>query len=365
MESGVRSQESGVRSQESGVRSQESGVRSRIVGLDFVKGVTIFLVVFGHCIQYGNGKEYLSSGAFFDDILFKIIYSFHMPLFALVSGYLFYWSVSSRSPREVLIRQANILVLPAVSWSILYQTAMAAFHIYRGDFDGVGVTLQRMYYGIYSLWFLWAMFYASVIVLIVREKFRDSIKIYVLVSLLLTVSPNRFADSLYVFMFPYFAAGYLWHREGMDKKFSCANHKLLCAGIILVWCIMLLFYDRSSYIYTTGAKLIKYREGIFVPFQLLTDIFRWCIGFAGCGAVLIFLKLIKPVKFIAALGVKTLGIYIISGYVFSLYMLHQEFPAAVYIMNFIQAVIITAVSYALSEGISRVKILNKIFFGGR
>ena len=336
-----------------------------------MKGVTIFLVVFGHCIQYGNGKEYLSSGAFFDDILFKIIYSFHMPLFALVSGYLFFWSVSSRSPREVLIRQANNFILPAVSWSIIYQAARAAFHIYRGDFDGVGATFQRMYYGIYNLWFLWAMLYGSIIVLLVREKFRDSIMAYVLIPFLLIVMPGRFAPSSYVFMFPYFAAGYIWHREGMDKKFSLSNSKRLCSGIILAWCILLLFYDRSSYVYTTGTGVIKYRHGgAFVPAQIWIDIFRWLIGFAGCGAVLILLKLIKPVKFIAALGVRSLGIYIISGYImqymawyFANYL--PDVPEQGYIVNFVQAVIITVISYALSEGISRVKILNKIFFGGR
>ncbi len=331
-----------------------------------MKGVTIFLVVFGHCIQYGNGRSFSSSGAFFDDVLFKVIYSFHMPLFALVSGYLFYWSVSSRSPREVLIRQVNNLILPAFSWAVLVQVLRAMLRAYRGDFSGAVTALMNTYGSFrHGLWFLWAMFYASVIVLLVREKLRDSIVAYVLIPFLLIVTPGRLAPSLYVFMFPYFAAGYLWHREGMDEKFSCSNHKLLCAGIILAWCIMLLFYDRSSYVYTTGTRLIKYKEGIFMPYQLWTDIFRWLIGFAGCGAVLILLKLIKPVKFIAAIGVRSLGIYIISGYVFQYVIMRQEFPATGYIMNFVQAVIITAVCYALSETISRVKILNRIFFGGR
>ena len=339
----------------------ELGVRRRIVYLDIVKGVTIFLVVFGHCIQFGNGKGF----DFFGDILFKTIYSFHMPLFALVSGYLFYWSVSKRSPREVLIKQVNNLILPAISWTILYQAAIAAVHIYRGDFAGIGVTLQRIYSGIFGLWFLWAMFYSSVIVLLVREKFKDSIMVYVLIQFLLILLPGRFAPSMYlVYLFPYFAAGYLWHRESMDEKFSVTNNKLLCAGVVLTWCVMLLFYDRSSYIYTTGIRFIQYKERVFMYHQLWIDIFRWIIGFAGCGAVLILLKLVKPVKFIAAIGVRSLGIYIISGYIFN-YLATLPTIATGYTINFIQAVIITAVCYALSEFISRVKLLNKIFFGCR
>ena len=101
-----------------------------------------------------------------------------------------------------------------------------------------------------------------------------------------------------------------------------------------------------------------------MPAQIWIDIFRWVIGFAGCGAVLILLKLVKPVKFIAAIGVRSLGIYIISGYIFN-YLATLPTIATGYTINFIQAVIITAVCYALSEFISRVKLLNKTFFGCR
>ncbi len=329
-----------------------------------MKGVTIFLVVFGHCMQYENGRDFAYTGAFLEYVLYKMIYSFHMPLFALVSGYLFFWSVSSRSPREVLIRQAKNLILPAVSWSVMLRAAGTVFHIYRGDFAGISTTLMKIYTGIFGLWFLWAMLFSSVIVILVKTKLCDSLKVYALILAVLLFMP---VSSLYVFTYPYFVAGYIWHREHMDEKFALSDNKLLCVGIILVWCIMLLFYDKSSYVYITGIRLIKYRNGAgeFVPSQLWTDIFRWLIGFAGCGAVLILLKLVKPIKFIAALGVKSLGIYITSGYVTKAVLLAVPIADNEYIIRFIQAVIITAICYVLSEAISRVKILNKIFFGGR
>lgn len=58
--------------------------------LDLVKAFAIICVVVGHCIQYGSGARYLSDGSYFLNVVFKVIYSFHMPLFMLVSGYLFY-----------------------------------------------------------------------------------------------------------------------------------------------------------------------------------------------------------------------------------------------------------------------------------
>lgn len=68
----------------------------RNIYLDVVKVFTIVCVVLGHCIQYGSGKTYLNGGLFFDDIVFKIIYSFHMPLFMIISGYLFAFTIKTR-----------------------------------------------------------------------------------------------------------------------------------------------------------------------------------------------------------------------------------------------------------------------------
>ena len=181
----------------------ESGVRSqgRIVYLDFVKGVTIFLVVFGHCIQYGNGQEFLRSGAFFDDILFKIIYSFHMPLFAVVSGYLFFWSVSSRRAREVITRQADSLILPACVWPLVIVAARALFHVYRGKFGGISLfMLTAANEMLYRFWFLWAMFFCSMIVLLAREKFNDSMKFYAAVLVMLLFVPASVIPAAHIFI---------------------------------------------------------------------------------------------------------------------------------------------------------------------
>lgn len=62
------------------------------IRLDIIKGIAIILVVMGHCIQYGSGNDYYTSALFFEENIFKFIYSFHMPLFMLISGYVFGFS---------------------------------------------------------------------------------------------------------------------------------------------------------------------------------------------------------------------------------------------------------------------------------
>ena len=55
--------------------------------VDGLKGFAILLVVLGHCVQYGLGEVNFNNENYFEYPIFKFIYSFHMPLFMLVSGY--------------------------------------------------------------------------------------------------------------------------------------------------------------------------------------------------------------------------------------------------------------------------------------
>lgn len=53
----------------------------RITYLDSLKAILILLVILGHAVQF-NTEEYETNP------LFQFIYSFHMPLFLFISGYL-------------------------------------------------------------------------------------------------------------------------------------------------------------------------------------------------------------------------------------------------------------------------------------
>lgn len=67
-------------------------LRNRNIVIDVSKGVAIILVVIGHVIQFGTSGE-----GFWDNNLFKIIYSFHMPLFIFLSGYVSAKGIVERS----------------------------------------------------------------------------------------------------------------------------------------------------------------------------------------------------------------------------------------------------------------------------
>lgn len=60
---------------------------NRLVWADALKGILIVLVVLGHSIQSVMIKMGMP---FTEDYLWNLIYSFHMPAFIAVSGFLAY-----------------------------------------------------------------------------------------------------------------------------------------------------------------------------------------------------------------------------------------------------------------------------------
>jgi fucose 4-O-acetylase-like acetyltransferase len=97
--------------------------------LDIIKGISIILVVFGHCIQFGNGINFLNSNIFFDDIFFKIIYSFHMPLFMIISGYFYFFTVSKCNIKSLVESRITKLLVPIFVWNGLFCIVQFTFHI--------------------------------------------------------------------------------------------------------------------------------------------------------------------------------------------------------------------------------------------
>ena len=53
---------------------------SRLLWIDNLRACLIFLVVIGHVIQFSHPH-------YGDTLLFQYIYSFHMPLFVFISGF--------------------------------------------------------------------------------------------------------------------------------------------------------------------------------------------------------------------------------------------------------------------------------------
>ena len=80
---------------------------NRLRSFDILKLFAIFLVLWGHCIQYFLSSEPV------DEPLYRTIYAFHMPLFMMISGY---FAASSMHIRlnDFLKKRASNCSFPAL-----------------------------------------------------------------------------------------------------------------------------------------------------------------------------------------------------------------------------------------------------------
>lgn len=336
--------------------------------IDFIRAFAIISVVIGHCIQFGSGPEYYS-GACLEDTVFIFIYSFHMPLFMLLSGYLFYMSSCKHSFLENAATRFTTLFIPIIAWNIvpfIKYTYPDRPHTFRYLFKAYLSTMAA------NSWFLWSLFYCSFAVLIVKQFFKDRIVIYLIGLILTFFITDSHNLSLYKFMYPYFIIGYFYHKRSAESGIDCSSlvkNRKFSIIITAIFFSLLCFYNNSSYIYTTGYTLLGKD---LIP-QLGIDIYRFIIGLLGCLFIIILLLNIylhlneKIIGLFSVIGVNSLGIYMISGLIFQYLLpnLTRKVTGINYLLVLTESVIILLVSILISLGIKKCLITNFLFFGGR
>lgn len=297
---------------------------NRIDLLDLIKGFAIFLVVFGHSIQYGSGSDYQLNGGFFLNPVFSFIYSFHMPLFMLVSGFLFY-KYRNESISEVFISKSKSLLIPILFWQLIY----LLFALIINDYTPLLFLKKYIASVITGLWFLWAVFYSSLLISIINNviKSNKNKKIaYFIIFILTFITPDFLNLSLYKYMLPYFIIGYYCQNTiTFIKNINLWTYILITTISTSVFLFLLHYFNYDSYIYTSGYSI--FTGSIDAIKHIKIDIYRFIIGLFGSVVMILIINLIdnnksrlllRTKKAIKYIGVNSLGIYIISGYTMSI-----------------------------------------------
>ena len=116
---------------------RENQVQNSVKRLDYIdalKGFAILLVVMGHVLacNYSNFREALASNVQ-GVMLWKIIYSFHMPLFMFCSGFVFHKSkdfFSTKNTLTLIFRRFKGLIIPYISMGFISFLLIDRFFIY-------------------------------------------------------------------------------------------------------------------------------------------------------------------------------------------------------------------------------------------
>ena len=341
--------------------------KKRDLTLDYLRAFAIILVVLGHSLQYGLGEP---NDGIFDNALMKFIYSFHMPLFMMVSGYLFAFSVKKHSFKSNIVSKLRTLLLPIAIWTIPVTIIdTVKYHPDRFDFLSLFKYFLNEFIG--RFWFLWAVLICSVIVLFVNKFLKDSVLVYLLIFGLTFVIPNIIAnDEMYRFMYPFFIVSYLIGKNGIILNISIKKTKIVTLVSLIAYIGLLFLYSTDSYIYITGHSLIYKPNWLY---QLYIDVYRIVIGLFGSvffwGLFSIFGKHIqgKASRIFGWLGANTIGIYIISFFI-STYLLPEiikSFNGVNYGLVALETITTIIACVVIILAIKKVKILDALLLGGR
>ena len=261
---------------------------SRLKFLDIAKGIGILLVVMGHSIPDASTFQAISNSSF--ALLHKIIYSFHMPLFFFLSGFLAKPLLDSAQKVKSLTKKFYRLIVPYFFVGLCYLPLKLIFSQFAnkaydfGEFWKIFIGINP--YG--ELWFLYALFISSAVAIIFKNRVNNLglalAAVLAVIDLQTVFLPIKFLWCNFFFMFGiYFRENFpdliqtttFKGAAGFLAAFALGNYYNLfflpaVSGIIL--CLWI-----SWKISSTDSKAVKILEvlGLFsMDIYILSDIIK-------------------------------------------------------------------------------------------
>ena len=215
------------------MREQAECVQKHDIGIDAIRGVAAFLVIVGHCIQ----TIYAPNS--FDNVkLFEIIYSFHMPLFMALSGYLTYGPEQRRGKRWLFQRIISLSVVLCFWFVTDTLVLKGRFWEKPSPFLFVLSCIKNVLIkpANGSLWFVAVLLENTIIfwsaVRLAKHLKLNEKLVVLMLWLVIVLQPCEWFGLAYVArQLPYFALGYFTHQYQQTK--SILSTHLTVGGIVL------------------------------------------------------------------------------------------------------------------------------------
>lgn len=326
--------------------------------IDVAKGFTILLVVLGHCIQY-----IYAPNDYDKNIFFRVIYSFHMPFFMFLSGYLIS-DIGTEIDLQWLKRRLCSLVIPYVSWvGIGYVVNGYIFN--ESFFQRILAVIKSPDNG--GLWFLWILFLNSLLLFIgcqIKNKcLKSDLSFFVLYLLLFLPIPYLGINTLLKKYFLFYIIGYI------IRKYLCKLElkliRVICCINLAIYPVLVAFWFRAStpYLYILNDVFNK-EQNKFIEIILVFCYYLYnniIVPFLGIGFIWILLYNFKSkilVKYLAYLGRCSSEIYILHLYFLNLINIHIIIIHT--LIGFICGII---GSLTLAQLIKKNKVLSLLLFG--
>lgn len=308
----------------------EIAPRARDSELDGLKALAILLVVVGHTLQ--------ADPAFDDLFSFRLIYSFHMPAFMMISGMsasrIFYDHIGRHDWRSLLkdcaFRSFRLLV-PFYFWALF-----TAVYLKRESHSVLDWLYQVSIQPDFGLWFLWVLFLCAILTtlsgvvyilasaLLLSAKVRNIPKIFIIslhpIAIFATVNfiimKLSVPHSLYLVKL-YFI--YYWIGIVSYNYLGIAiPRKLLIMSVVL-------FSVLFPYWHRTEISSVAFFVNFGLKPQVNNAVFQFLVAVSG---TIIFIAVSKCIVKIVPSTLSYLGRRTLDIYAVHFYILHLQ-PAVV------------------------------------
>ena len=207
---------------------------------DNAKFILIFFVVFGHFLRsFIEDNETIYT-------IYKVIYTFHMPAFILVSGFF----AKGFYQKGYVKKITKKLIFPYLIFQIIYSV------FYYFLYDQSEITLDP-FNPQWSLWFLISLFcWNLMLLLFVKYKAVISIIVSLAIGLLAGYADwvsNYLSLSRTLVFFPFFLLGYYLKKEYIYSLFKI-RFRLLALAVFVIVFAGFYFYPDINYKWLLGSN---------------------------------------------------------------------------------------------------------------
>ncbi len=322
----------------------EHKLNSRILWPDVLKSLAVFLVILGHVSSTYDSRGYSSPLALW-------IYSFHMPLFMMLSGMFFKYSLK-KDFKSLLIDKSRLLLLPLLSWGLMNFVIEVLSFTDINKSGGVIIDYIKSGGPLRGYWYLKCLFVYLIVnyLLVSRTK---KLPVAALLSIILfLILPNvNFSKMMIVFF---------WMGVFFEDLSRMVNKKRLfiIATTAMVVCYLLLDI-KATYLCSSGsvAKYIQFLLiGTFASFFWIT-LFELLVPQKTTPKAILLLQKV---------GTLSLGIYCIHEFFYfeKLYRpIWDKLNADCMSVQITYSVVVLIISFTLMKLISRNKYASLVFLG--
>ena len=330
---------------------------NRDYSIDCLKGILIFMVIFGHSICSFSGLENKS----LDLPIQRFIYLVHMPLFMFLSGLVSRKFIENEGFVSGCIKKIKQLILPMLFWcSLIFALKWSMGMI---TVDSPISLIKRLYVSCESgYWFIWSLFWCSIYTKIVVQLLGYKNWLWLIIGcLFFFLFPHN--DKIAVFhldetkfMLPFYISGYFlstqnWHN--IADKIGCF---VMCLILYFLCCLDVrhdwFCYSLDFNVFNNSNILYNYLHLLFLIIAGFTGIYLFLFISRKISLDNLF---IRP---LVVLGQQTLGIYMIQGILYNVLLVKFSIVFYSYVGWFVVSVLITLICFFLVDIAKKSKILK-------